>query len=71
MKTIYRVTINLRNRIEYRDFLTNDSFSAQTKLMEILPDAKILEVSALKPEPVVMYINNVIHVDFKAKKRVA
>lgn len=73
MKTVYRLTFNLNNRIEFRDVLAFSIEEANYLLSVKIPSAKLIESGALKPEEEfnVCYINNVIHVDFKAKKRVA
>lgn len=73
MKTDYKLVFHDGVKIHFMFFNAQSSEAAIIKLHESFPKAHILEVHALKPEVLtnIICINNIIRVDFKAKRRIA
>lgn len=71
--TEYTLIFNKLNRIEFLKVTAFSLEEAIDRLLDTIPGAKLIEVQAHKPSNVqqIVYINNVIKVDFKLRKRVA
>lgn len=72
-KTIYKIIYHDGVNIHFMFFNTMSSEEAIKRFLNVSPKARILEVHALKPEVIenIININNIIKVDFKAKRRIA
>lgn len=71
--TDYKLVFHDGERIHFMFFNAHSSESAILRLYESFPTAKVIEVHALKAEPIknITFINNLIRVDFKSKRRIA
>lgn len=72
--TDYTIMFNKSNKLEHLQCTAASSKEAMDRLLNLFPSAKIIEVRAEKPNvdvSTIVYINNVIRVDFKNKRRVA
>lgn len=70
--TEYTLIFNKLNRIEFMRCSALSAEAAIDKLLNLMPGVKIIEVRSEKPDvSTIIFINNVIKVDFKNRRRVA
>lgn len=69
----YKIVFHDGANLHFMFFNTHSSEDAIIRLYELFPTAHILEVHALKAQILenVIRIQNIIQVDFKARKRIA